>query len=182
MNIIDIILIALSLSMDALTVSICKGITIKNNKLHKSLIISIFFGLFQTIMPIIGYKFGSLFNIDKIDHWISFIILSIIGFKMIKDAILKEDNYDNKLDIKTLILLSIATSIDALVIGISFSFLKVNIILSSIIIGTVTFILCFIGSYLSSKFTPSSRNYQIVGGLTLFAIGLKILFEHLKII
>ena len=182
MNIIDIILIAISLSMDAFAVSICKGITIQNNRLHKSLVIAIFFGLFQAIMPILGYKFGSIFNIANIDHWISFIILSIIGFKMMRDAIIKEDNIDDKLDIKTLILLSIATSIDAFIIGISFSFLHVNIYLSITIIGIITFILCFIGSYLSSKINNNSRNYQIVGGLTLFAIGLKILFEHLHII
>ena len=100
---------------------------------------------------------------------------------MIKDAIIKEDNYDNQLDIKTLILLSIATSIDALVVGITLPILNVNLLLSISIIGLITFTLCLIGSYLSSKLN-NTRNYQIVGGLTLFAIGLKILFEHLKII
>lgn len=183
MNIIDIILIAISLSLDALSVSICKGLTINNNKFKKCLLIALFFGLFQAIMPLIGYNLGSIINnyISIIDHWISFIILSIIGFKMIKDAIIKEDNYDNQLDIKTLLLLSIATSIDALVVGITLPILNVNLLLSISIIGLITFTLCFIGSYLSSKLN-NTRNYQIVGGLTLFAIGLKILFEHLKII
>ena len=184
MNIIDIILIAFSLAMDAFVVSICKGLTIKNKRIKKSLKISMYFAIFQAIMPIIGFVIAISFKgiIESIDHWISFIILSFIGFKMIKEAIMREDNYDDKFDYKTLMLLSIATSIDALVIGISLSFLNVNIISSIIIIGIITFILCFIGSYLSSKIGDSSRKYQILGGMVLFAIGLKILFEHLHII
>ena len=184
MNTIDILLIALSLSMDALTVSIIKGLSLKINRFKTSLLLSLSFGIFQAIMPLIGYKLGSIFSnyISSIDHWISFIILSIIGFKMIKDGIIKEDNIDNDISIKNILLLSIATSIDALVIGITLPLLNVSLSKSMTIIGLTTFILCLIGSYLSSYIKVNSRNYQIVGGLTLFALGLKILFEHLHII
>ena len=183
MNIIDIILIALSLAMDAFAVSICLGLTVKQNRFKYSILIALVFALFQILMPLIGYKLGDMFYnlISSIDHYISFIILSIIGFKMIKDAIVKEDIIFNYLDLFTILFLGIATSIDAFVVGITLPYLNINLFTTIFLIFIITFILCFIGTFIGSKIN-NYKLYQIVGGLTLFAIGLKILFEHLKII
>lgn len=184
MNILEIILVGLSLAMDAFAVSICKGLTIKKNY-KKSLIIASYFGLFQAIMPLIGFFLGTYFKyyIENIDHWISFVILLFIGTKMIKDAIINDNNYDDSIEFKVMSLLAIATSLDALAIGISLSFLNVNILSSIIIIGIITFIVCFLGSILGSKIgQENTTKYQIIGGFILIMIGLKILFEHLKII
>lgn len=175
MNIIEIVLIGLSLSMDAFTISIGKGI--KTNNFKIGLITVIFFSLFQFIMPIIGYYFGNMLSERIINYhsYFSSILLIIIGILMIKEN--EIDEFDNKLNIKELILLSIATSIDALVIGISFSFIKINIIISSIIIGLITFIICMIGYNLGNLFNKKCRQYSnLIGGITLIIIGIKLLF------
>jgi len=176
MNIIEIILIGISLSMDAFTISICKGL--KDNTLKKGLIITSFFATFQFIMPIIGYYFGNIVSNRIINYqsYFSAILLIVVGILMIKEDKLNDIN--NNLNYKELILLSIATSIDALVIGISFSFNHTSIFLSSTIIGTITFIICNIGYYLGGLLNTKIHQYSgLIGGITLILLGIKFLFN-----
>lgn len=186
MGLMELSLIGISLAMDAFAVSICKGLTIKESIIKKGIIIGIYFGIFQGLMPLTGYILGNTFEklITGIDHWIVLIFLSVIGFNMIKDSLKKEkENYDDKIDLKTMIPFAIATSIDALAVGITFSFLKVNIISTVLLIGIITFIICFIGVIIGSKFgNKYEKKSQIVGGIILILIGIKILLEHLQII
>lgn len=184
MNIISIIFIAFGLSMDAFAVSITSGFSIKSLKINNALKIGTFFGLFQAIMPIIGWLAGLSFReiISDIDHWIAFGLLVIIGSKMIYESSKMEVKNDkiNPLNLYLLLTLSIATSIDALAIGLTLSFLKVSIILPVIIIGSVTFLLSVTGVYIGNKFGHYfERKIEIVGGFILIGIGVKILIEHL---
>ena len=175
MNIIEIILIGISLSMDAFTISVCKGLI--NHNYKDGLIITIFFSLFQFIMPIIGYYLGNVINNRIINYhsYFSSILLIIIGILMIKEDKL---NINNKLSFKELILFSIATSIDAFVVGLSFSFNHINILLSSMVIGLITFIICNIGYYLGGLFNKKFHQYSnIIGGIILIILGIKILFN-----
>ncbi len=178
MTILELLLTSISLACDAFTVSICKGLQTKN-KIKNAIIIAFYFGIFQFIMPIIGYKLGNIFT-EKIIYYnpyISMLLLIVIGI-----LIFKEENYeiDNNLNYKELFILSIATSIDALVIGISLSFLKVNIISSSIIIGIVTFIICFIGYYLGNYLSNKiSKHANKLAGLILIILGIKIFIQNL---
>lgn len=176
MNIIEIFLIGVSLAMDAFTISVCKGI--RNNSFKTGITVTSFFSVFQFIMPIIGFYIGNILS-DKIINYQSYfssILLIIIGILMIKED--KINELDNKLNYKELILLSIATSIDALVIGISFSFIKNNIFISSTIIGITTFIICNIGYYLGSLLNKKFHQYaNIIGGITLILIGIKLFFN-----
>ena len=180
MTLLELFLTAISLALDAFTVSICKGLKCKDNRFKNALIVSIFFGLFQTIMPIIGNKFGNIFTerIIYFNPYISTILLIIIGILIYKE----DSNYDvdYKMKLGELVLLSIATSIDALVIGISFSFLKVNSITSSFIIGIITFILCFIGFYLGNIINDKISNYSNkIAGIILICLGIKIFIQNL---
>ena len=176
MNILEIFLIGVSLAMDAFTISICKGI--RNNSFKTGITVTSSFSVFQFIMPITGFYIGNILS-DKIINYQSYfssILLIIIGILMIKED--KINELDNKLDYKELIILSIATSIDALVIGISFSFTKTNIFISSIIIGITTFIICNIGYYLGTKLNKKLHQYaNIIGGITLILIGIKLFFN-----
>lgn len=186
MKIIEIILIGIGLAMDAFAVSICKGLAIKKISLKKAAIIALYFGVFQALMPVLGYFLGAAFEsyITQIDHWIAFILLSLIGLNMIKESFSNEEEAtkDNT-DFKTMIILSIATSIDALAVGITFAFLNVNIVTSSLIIGIITFILCIIGVIIGNKFgNKMESKAEIIGGVILILIGIKILLEHLGII
>ena len=137
-------------------------------------------------MPLLGFLLGYSFEeyITSIDHWIAFILLSLIGLNMIKEALSKEEhNFNDKIDFKTMIPFAIATSIDALAIGITFAFLKVNILFAILLIGIITFIISFIGVKIGYKFgNKYEKKAQIFGGIILIIIGFKILFEHLKII
>ncbi len=175
MNIIEIFLIGLSLSMDAFTVSVCKGI--KKTNIKTGIITAFFFSTFQFIMPITGFYIGHILS-DKVINYHSYfssILLIIIGILMIKDE--EINHLDNHLNWKELLLLSIATSIDALVIGISFSFININIFTSSIIIGLTTFITCSIGYYLGNLLNKKCHQYaNIIGGIILIILGIKILF------
>ncbi len=186
MNITEIILTGLGLSMDACATSICKGLAIKNYTLKKGLIIGLYFGIFQALMPVIGYFLGDSFEkyITKIDHWIAFVLLVTIGAKMLFDCLSKEESHSNDLvTFKVMFPVSIATSIDALAVGITLSFLKVNILISAISIGTITFLTSLLGSKLGNKFGTKYQNIsQIIGGIILILIGTKILLEHLFII
>ena len=186
MKLYEIILISIGLAMDAFAVSICKGLSMKKINWKSTIIIAIYFGLFQAIMPVFGYLLGSSFSVivQKLDHWIAFILLAIIGGNMIKES--KDDEAEkrnDKVDFKTMIILAIATSIDALAVGVTFAFFKVNIILSISIIGLITFILSFVGVIIGNKFGDKFQNKaELTGGVILIIIGLKILLEHLGIL
>lgn len=186
MSLLNIVFIAFSLAMDAFAVSISNGLLLKEIKIKNGIKFGIFFGGFQFIMPIIGYYSTRLFEkqIIQFDHWIAFILLSIIGCKMIYETFKNDDEkiYDeNKiLSKKNLTVLAIATSIDALAVGVSFYVLKTNILLASILIGLVAFILSFLGIIIGKKIGKIfSKNAERLGGAILISIGTKILIEHL---
>ena len=181
---LELTLLSIGLAMDAFAVSVCKGISISKDQTKEAIKIGLYFGTFQAIMPLLGYLFGVkiCYTVESIDHWLAFIILSLIGINMIKDAKISEKQ-NKKTDIKTMLILSIATSIDALAIGMTFAFLKVNIIKAVSVIGIITFILSLIGVLISKFIKPKNTNKsEIFGGITLILIGFKILFEGLKII
>lgn len=186
MGIIEIILVSISLAMDAFAVSICKGLSMKKMNWKKALIIGGYFGIFQAIMPVIGYLLGSGFNalITNIDHWIVFILLVFIGGNMIKESFCKEEGDGNdSVDFKTMIILALATSIDALAVGITFAFLKVNVFIAFSLIGIITFMLCVLGVKVGNRFGDKYENKaEFAGGLILILIGLKILLEHIGLL
>ena len=183
---VEILLISIGLAMDAFAVSICKGLSLKTMSWKKAIIVGLYFGFFQALMPLIGCFLGATFEsvVTKVDHWIAFILLGIIGINMLKEAFGNdEENQNDKVDFKTMIMLAIATSIDALAVGITFAFLKVNMAIATIMIGIVTFAICVIGVKIGNKFGDKyERKAEVVGGLILIFIGIKILLEHLGII
>ncbi len=190
MPIAEIILLAIALAMDAFSVSITQGMLIRKKAFPLALKLSIVFGFFQALMPLVGYLLGTAFAsyIQSIDHWIAFILLGFLGIRMIRESLqndeLLESGHDlDSLDFKTVIVLAIATSIDALAAGVTFAFLKTNILMAVAIIGILTAFLCFIGVYIGylarSKF---KFNIELIGGCILVILGLKILLEHLGMI
>ena len=183
MGLIELFLIAVGLSMDAFAVSVCKGLAMPKCTFKKAAIVGLWFGGFQALMPAIGYVLGAQFQetIAYIDHWIAFVLLALIGGNMIHEALDNdEEEADASLDVKTMFLLAVATSIDALAIGITFAFLKVNIIPAVCFIGIVTFIISFAGVKIGNVFGVRYKNKaEIVGGVILILLGLKILLEHL---
>ncbi|MDU5105414.1 MULTISPECIES: manganese efflux pump MntP family protein [unclassified Clostridium] len=192
MGFISIFMTGIGLSMDAFAVSLAKGICLKEDEFKNSFKVALFFGGFQALMPLLGWWFGRYFEsyIKSFDHWIAFILLVIIGGKMLIEAI-KELRSINDSEIATecerdefsykkLTILAIATSIDALAVGVSFAFLSVSIIPSITIIGITTFILSFFAVFLGKKLGEYMQSYaEIIGGIILIFIGAKILFEHL---
>lgn len=186
MGISEIIFISASLAMDAFAVSICKGLSMKKLDWKKAFIIALYFGAFQGLMPVIGYFLGATFSdlVTSIDHWIAFALLSIIGGNMIKESFDDEEEKRNdNVDFKKMIVLAIATSIDALAVGITFAFLKTNIVLSVVLIGIITFVISLLGVNIGNKFGDKFQNKaELSGGIILILIGLKILLEHLGII
>ena len=183
MGLIELFLIAVGLSMDAFAVSVCKGLAMPKCTFKKAAIVGLWFGGFQALMPAIGYVLGAQFQetIASIDHWIAFVLLALIGGNMIHEALDNdEEEADASLDVKTMFLLAVATSIDALAVGITFAFLKVNIIPAVCLIGIVTFIISFAGVKIGNVFGVRYKNKaEIVGGVILILLGLKILLEHL---
>ena len=183
MGLIELFLIAVGLSMDAFAVSVCKGLAMPKCTFKKVAIVGLWFGGFQALMPAIGYILGAQFQeaIASIDHWIAFVLLALIGGNMIHEALDNdEEEADASLDVKTMFLLAVATSIDALAIEITFAFLKVNIIPAVCFIGIVTFIISFAGVKIGNVFGARYKNKaEIVGGVILILLGLKILLEHL---
>ncbi|MCR4306283.1 MAG: manganese efflux pump MntP family protein [Candidatus Daviesbacteria bacterium] len=180
----QILLLSFSLALDAFSVSVAGGIKSQKAKAVQAFRVAAFFAGFQAAMPVIGYFLGESMQsfITGIDHWIAFGLLGAIGVKMIKESI-SEDNVDGKnvLELKTLVFLSIATSIDALVVGITLNLVEIPFFLSIVSIGLVTFILCFVGFLFGKKIgTCFGKKIEIIGGLALIAIGIKILIEHLK--
>ncbi|MBR1413979.1 MAG: manganese efflux pump [Bacilli bacterium] len=182
MSNIELLIVAIALSMDAFSVSICKGLTLKKISLKKSFIIALFFGTFQGLMPLTGYVLGNSFAsfIAFIDHFVAFFLLNIIGINMIKDGFKNDNEINDNFHIKEIIILAIATSMDALTVGITFAFLKIDILYSIVVISIITFIICFIGVILGTLFRSNNSNKAtIFGGITLCLLGLKILLEHL---
>ncbi len=184
MDLLWIVFIALGLAMDAFAVSISSGITIQQTKIRSAFTIALFFGLFQAIMPVIGWQSGVVLKnlISGLDHWVAFGLLSIIGAKMIYESSKPKTERAgiDPLNISVLFVLSIATSIDALAIGVSLSFLDVAIVLPAIIIGVITFMLSFIGVYIGGTLGHFfERKIELAGGAVLIGIGIKILIEHL---
>ena len=186
MGVLEILLIAIGLAMDAFAVSLCKGLSMKKMNWKKAIIVAGYFGLFQGLMPVIGYFLGTTFEslVTKIDHWIVFILLGIIGLNMLKEAFWNEsENCNDNVDFKTMIVLAIATSIDALAVGITFAFLQTNIISAGVIIAIITFIISLLGVKIGNKFGDKyERKAEVVGGLILILMGIKILLEHLGIV
>ena len=187
MGLVSIILISIGLAMDAFAVSVCKGLSMKKLEVKKVVIIGLYFGIFQGMMPLIGYLLGVNFTelVESIDHWIAFILLGFIGGKMIKEALSKEDGQCNdSVAFKEMVVLAIATSIDALAVGITFAFLKTSYVwLSFILIGVITFVLSMIGVGIGNKFgCKYEKKAEFAGGLILILLGIKILLEHLGIL
>lgn len=186
MGILELLILAIGLSMDAFAVSVCKGLAMKKLEFKNMAIVSLWFGGFQALMPTIGYFLGVQFKnqITAIDHWIAFVLLGIIGANMIKEACSKDDEEEVKanLDVKTMFMLAIATSIDALAVGITFAFLSVNLVHAVTFIGITTFILSAVGVGIGNIFgTKYKAKAEIAGGIILILLGIKILLEHLGI-
>ena len=187
MSFVEILLIGIGLSMDAFSVSICKGLTTKQFSWKMALTCGLWFGFFQALMPVIGYFLGEQFEqyITAVDHWIAFGLLFLIGANMICEAVWGNEDHEHNgsLDFKTMLLLAIATSIDALAVGISFACIQVKIWSSVLIIGVTTFLFSIMGVKIGNVFgSKFERSAGIVGGIILILIGLKILLEHLGII
>lgn len=187
MGIVEIIFIAIGLSMDAFAVSVCKGLSMKKMSWKKAIIIALYFGIFQALMPVIGYALGIGFeeSIKFIDHWIAFGLLAFIGGNMIKESLSKDedDNQNDDVNFKTMVVLAVATSIDALAVGVTFAFLNVNLIFAISIIGVLTFIISLLGVKIGNVFGDKfEKKAELAGGIILILIGLKILLEHLGIL
>ena len=178
----ELFVLAVGLSMDAFAVSICKGLSLGKIKVKHMCIAGMWFGGFQALMPLIGYFLGSLFAdmITKYDHWITFILLLFIGGNMIKEAVGDEEHVDASMDVKGMFILAVATSIDALAVGVTFAFLKVAIVPAVSFIGIVTFVCSAAGVKIGSIFgTKYSKKAELFGGVVLILIGIKILVEGL---
>lgn len=184
MNIAELLIIGVSLAMDAFAVSVCKGLSLQKFNIKFALIAGGYFGFFQGLMPVIGYFAGSAFSeiVSSVDHWIVFVLLAIIGGKMIGESFEDDQSADPSFAFKVMLSLAIATSIDALAVGVSFAFLNVNIWIAAAIIAVTTFLISFagvaIGNIFGNKFKSKA---EFTGGLVLILMGLKILFEHLGI-
>lgn len=185
MGIIELLLIAVGLSMDAFAVSVCKGLSVPRLKLSHGLLAGFWFGGFQFLMPVIGFVLGSRFEqvIKSFDHWIAFVLLGVIGLNMIREAFSQDEKHDDDFSCKTMLLMAVATSIDALAVGITFACLGVRILPAAGMIGVTTFLLCILGINVGHVFGAKYHSRaQIAGGLILILIGSKILLEHLGII
>ena len=185
----DLVLIAVGLSMDAFAVALCKGLGMKKVNYAHGIIIALFFGVFQGVMPLIGWFLGKQFEhyITAFDHWVAFALLSYIGIRMLYEALRgkKEDisPADSHLDYRELLILAVATSIDALAVGISFAFLQVQILPAISIIAGITFVLSFVGVWAGNRFGLKYKTKaEVAGGAVLVLIGTKILLEHLGVL
>ena len=190
MNLWELLILAVGLSMDAFAVSVCKGLSVKKLKAKHMLTVGAYFGGFQALMPFIGWVLGRQFEhyIKSIDHWVAFVLLGFIGGKMMVESLKKEEDgvvkkEDVPLNIKEMFVLAVATSIDALAVGITFAFLGTPIVEAISIIGCTTFVISVGGVYIGNFFGSKYKNRaEFVGGLILVLLGLKILLEHLGIL
>ena len=186
MSLIELFLIAVGLSMDAFAVSICKGLSVRKAEPRHSLIVGAYFGGFQALMPAIGYVLGRQFEslITSVDHWIAFVLLGIIGGNMIREALKGDaEEMDDSFTFRTMLPLAIATSIDALAMGVTFAFLQVQIVPAVLFIGVITFVLSAIGLKVGNVFGAKYKSRaELFGGVVLVLMGIKILLEHLGIL
>lgn len=187
MSLFTLFVTAVGLSMDAFAVSICKGLAMKKLSIKKALVIGLWFGGFQALMPTIGYLLGSRFEryVTAIDHWIAFALLALIGANMVKEALSKDENDEanDSVDVKTMFLLAVATSIDALAVGVTYAFLQVAIIPAVSFIGVTTFLLSVCGVKVGNVFGVKYKSRaELAGGIILIVMGLKILLEHLGLL
>ncbi len=182
----EILVIGIGLSMDAFAVAVCKGLSFDGINRKKMATVGLYFGGFQALMPCIGYFLGYSFRdkISAIDHWIAFVLLTLIGLNMAREAVSKEEEkVDSSLDVRNMLLLSVATSIDALAIGVTFAFLQVNLWIAVSVIGLTTFLLSCVGVKVGSVFGEKFKSKaELAGGVILVFMGLKILLEHLGVI
>lgn len=183
MSTYELFIIAVGLSMDALAVAICKGLSMAKMSWKKGIIVGLWFGGFQALMPLIGYLLGAQFEskITAFDHWIAFILLGLIGGNMIREGVSgDEEKTDDSVSIKSMLPLAIATSIDALAVGVTFAFLRVKIVYAVSFIGVITFLLSTVGVKVGNVFGARYKSKaEIAGGVILILMGLKILIEHL---
>lgn len=185
MTLIELFILAVGLSMDAMAVSICKGLSVQKLKLRHALITGLYFGGFQAGMPLIGYFLGRQFQtyIENVDHWIAFVLLCLIGANMIKESFGKAEEVDGSFCPKAMLPMAVATSIDALAVGVTFALLPdVNITAAVIFIGLITFTLSAVGVYVGHLFgTRFKSKAELAGGIVLVLMGIKILLEHLGV-
>lgn len=183
MGILELLILGVGLSMDAFAVAICKGLSIKKLSLKDMLIVGLWFGFFQGAMPLLGYLFGSWFSesIRAVDHWIAFVLLCLIGANMIREALKgDEEKSDSSLNIKVMLPLALATSIDALAVGVSLACLEVNIYMAVLVIALITFLISACGVKIGNVFGLRFKTKaEILGGVILIGLGIKILIEHL---
>ena len=183
MGITELFILAVGLSMDAFAVAVCKGLSLKKTNLKNCAWVGLWFGTFQAIMPLIGYLLGARFSdrIAAVDHWIAFILLGLIGANMLKEAFSKEEEgADASLSPKAMFPLAVATSIDALAVGVTLAFLNVNIMAAVLFIGVVTFIISSLGVKIGNVFGVRYKSKaEVTGGVILIILGLKILIEHI---
>ena len=191
MGFIELFVIGVGLSMDAFAVAVCKGLGMKMVNWRHAFVIALMFGGFQGLMPLIGWALGSQLTslIEPVDHWIAFILLVFIGGKMLWDAFRGDDGCETcgcaeeKLDMRELLMMAVATSIDALAVGVTFAFLGVNVMAAVVVIGVTTFALSFVGVVVGNRFGARfEKPATVAGGVVLVLIGLKILLEHLRVI
>lgn len=185
MSILDLFILAVGLSMDAFAVSVCKGLSLGKIKPKHMCIAGAWFGGFQALMPLVGYFLGSFFAemIEKYDHWVAFVLLAIIGGNMIKESFGKDEKVDSSMDVKSMLLLAIATSIDALAVGVTFAFLQVQIVPAVSFIGVITFIFSAVGVKIGSLFGAKYKSKaELFGGIVLVLIGIKILLEGIGVL
>ena len=186
MGTLELILLSVGLAMDAFAVSVCKGLALQKIRFKHMLICGAWFGGFQALMPLLGWLLGSRFSryIEKFDHWIAFILLALIGANMIREAVSgKEEDVDSSLKFGEMFLMAVATSIDALAVGVSFAFLNVSIVPAVTCIGVITFVISAIGVKIGSIFGARYKaRAEIAGGVILISIGLRILLQHLGIL
>ena len=183
MNLWELLILAVGLSMDAFAVSVCKGLSVKKLKAKHMLTVGAYFGGFQALMPLLGYILGIQFQsmIQQFDHWIAFVLLVLIGLSMIKESREEAENLNDSFSFKTM-LLAVATSIDALAVGVTFAFLQVKIVPAISFIGATTFILSAIGIRIGNIFGAKYKSKaELVGGIVLILMGAKILLEHLGV-
>ena len=186
MSLLTLFITAVGLSMDAFAVAICKGLAMKKLSWKKALIIGLWFGGFQALMPTIGYLLGTRFEsyVTAIDHWIAFVLLALIGANMVKESFSKEEESSNDaVDFKTMFLLAIATSIDALAVCVTYAFLQVRIVPAVSFIGVITFTLSIVGVKIGNVFGLKYKSKaELTGGIILIVMGIKILLEHLGLL
>jgi len=185
MGLLELFLIAVGLSMDAFAVAICKGLSVKKVTVKHGLIVGLYFGGFQAGMPLLGYFLGSSFAkyIEKFDHWIAFVLLGVIGFNMIRESREKEEELNSSFGFKAMLPMAVATSIDALAVGVSFAIMQVQIGWAVAFIGVITFSLSAIGVKIGNHFGAKYKSKaELFGGVVLILLGIKILLEHLGVL